>query len=109
MAFKLWVPHSHAELTKIATLFLRLWPFYCIELEKLRTLRLNSSKAFDTSPVRVPDRAFTELVHFDLASTAIDSADMISILPIIKYVEKLNLTSCAGVNTEALEQIVQSE
>jgi hypothetical protein len=79
-------------------------------LENLRILKLNSSKAFNTSPVKVPGSttAFNQLLHLDLASTAIDASDMIALLPIIETVEKLNLTSCARVTTEALEQIVQS-
>ncbi|KAG0377939.1 hypothetical protein BGX24_005113 [Mortierella sp. AD032] len=78
-------------------------------LERLRTLKLNSSKAFNASPVKVPDStAFTQLLYLDLASTPIDASDMIALLSVIKTVEKLNLTSCARVTTEALEQIVQN-
>ncbi|KAF9903697.1 hypothetical protein EC991_003424, partial [Linnemannia zychae] len=78
-------------------------------LERLRTLKLNSSKAFDSSPVKVPDNpvAFKQLVHLDLASTAIDASDMIALLPVIGTVEKLNLTSCDKV-ARALEEIVQN-
>ncbi|KAK3832942.1 MAG: hypothetical protein JOS17DRAFT_741115 [Linnemannia elongata] len=79
------------------------------ELEKLRTLKLNSSKAFNMSPVRIPDsKAFTQLLNLDLASTSIDASDVIALLPVIGNVEKFNLTSCARVTTEALEQVVSN-
>ncbi|KAG0284119.1 hypothetical protein BGZ96_011519 [Linnemannia gamsii] len=77
------------------------------ELERLRTLKLNSSKAFNMSPVRIPDsKAFSHLLNLDLASTSIDAPDLIALLPSVGTVEKLNLTSCTRVTTEALEQIV---
>ncbi|KAF8944780.1 hypothetical protein BGZ47_003707 [Haplosporangium gracile] len=79
------------------------------ELKRLRTLRLNSSKAFNMSPMRIPDsKAFTQLFNLDLASTSIDASDLVALLPIIGTVEKLNLTSCARVTTEALEQVVSN-
>jgi hypothetical protein len=78
-----------------------------VELERLRTLKLNSSTAFNMSPVRIPDsKAFSQLLNFDLASTSIDASDLIALLPSIGTVEKLNLTSCTKVTTEALELIV---
>lgn len=79
------------------------------ELERLRTLKLNSSKAFNMSPVRIPDsKAFSQLLNLDLASTSIETSDVIALLPVIGKVEKLNLTSCARVTTEALEQVVSN-
>lgn len=78
-----------------------------VELERLRTLKLNSSKAFNMSPVRIPDsKAFSHLLNLDLASTSIDASDLIALLPSFGIVEKLNLTSCTRVTSEALEQIV---
>lgn len=62
------------------------------------------------SPVRIPDsKAFTQLLNLDLASTSIDASDVIALLPVIGNVEKLNLTSCVRVTTEALEQVVSSK
>lgn len=62
------------------------------------------------SPVRIPDsKAFSQLLNLDLASTSIETSDVIALLPVIGKVEKLNLTSCARVTTEALEQVVSSK
>ncbi|KAG0035581.1 hypothetical protein BGZ81_005559 [Podila clonocystis] len=74
------------------------------ELSNLRTLKLNNTRAFDSSPVRVPDgRAFARLLHVDLAITPINGQDLIALANTFKSLESLNLTECVNVPTGALE------
>lgn len=79
-----------------------------IELSNLRTLKLNNTQAFDSSPVRVPDsRAFARLLHVDLARTPINGQDLIALASTFKSLESLNLTDCVNVPTGALEHCAE--
>ncbi|KAG0349880.1 hypothetical protein BG005_010590 [Podila minutissima] len=78
------------------------------ELSNLRTLKLNNTRAFDSSPVRVPDsRAFARLLHVDLARTPINGQDLIALASTFKLLESLNLTECVNVPTGALEHCAE--
>ncbi|KAF9182229.1 hypothetical protein BGZ50_005062 [Haplosporangium sp. Z 11] len=78
------------------------------ELTNIRTLKLNSTLAFNQSPVRVPSsQAFTQLLDLNLSRTPITACDFTMLLNSFKSVEDLNLTSCDYINTAALEQCVQ--
>ncbi|KAG0254467.1 hypothetical protein BG011_005769 [Mortierella polycephala] len=78
------------------------------ELTNIRTLKLNSTLAFNLSPVRVPSsQAFTQLLDLNLSRTPITACDFTMILNNFKSVENLNLTSCDYIDTAALEQCVQ--
>ncbi|KAG0082374.1 hypothetical protein BGZ92_011801 [Podila epicladia] len=78
------------------------------ELSNLRTLKLNNTQAFDSSPVRVPDsRAFARLLHVDLARTPINGQDLTALASTFKLLESLNLTECVNVPTGALEHCVE--
>ncbi|KAG0368675.1 hypothetical protein BC939DRAFT_529193 [Gamsiella multidivaricata] len=78
------------------------------ELTGLRTLKLNNTRAFDHSPVQVPDqRAFIYLLHLDIARTPITNDDLVKLIPCFKSLEVLNLSSCASVTAASLESCVQ--
>ncbi|KAI8595296.1 hypothetical protein EDD21DRAFT_448733 [Dissophora ornata] len=85
-------------------------PFVLVNLQELvniRTLKLNNTLAFDQSPVKVPDpRSFTRLLDLDLAITPISDNDLVSLLPRLKTVENLNLSSCIQITSSSLEQCV---
>ncbi|KAF9207997.1 hypothetical protein BGZ59_010843 [Podila verticillata] len=78
------------------------------ELSNLRTLKLNNTRAFDSSPVRVPDsRAFARLLHIDLARTPINGHDLIALASTFRPLESLNLTECVNVPIAALEHCAE--
>jgi len=84
---------------------------FSVELQNLRTLKMNNTRAFEQShtPVLVPDsRAFNRLLDLDIARTPIQDDDLISLLGSFKTLRSLNLTTCPNLGTRALEQCVQS-
>ncbi|KAF8935315.1 hypothetical protein BGZ52_012873 [Haplosporangium bisporale] len=81
---------------------------YVLKLSNLRTLKLNNTRAFDSSPVRVPDsRAFARLLHIDLARTPINGHDLIALASTFRPLESLNLTECVNVPIAALEHCAE--
>ncbi|KAG0238857.1 hypothetical protein BGW42_000018 [Actinomortierella wolfii] len=76
------------------------------ELLNIHNLRLNSTRAFDSGPILVPDSlGFTKLQELDLARTLISDEDLIAIRSCFPSLEHLNLTGCSQLSDASLESL----